>query len=71
MKLQGEPGNRFPSIQTRAFARWEGQRMYWDFVVHKSGKNTGFDGYLDSDDYIGRQVGLKEVLDYGRLREDR
>ncbi|KPI40540.1 uncharacterized protein AB675_7697 [Cyphellophora attinorum] len=68
--VDSREGSDVYDIECRGIAKWEGSRMYWIFVVHKTGKfpqNAALDEY-EGEDYIWKRVELEEVLEYGALR---
>lgn len=58
-------------IETRAVPQFRGMRVYFHFVVHKTGVFPAGDAlhdYLTSDDYIWKELEVHEALAYGELK---
>jgi hypothetical protein len=68
--VEGREGSEVYDIECRGIAKWEDSRMYWIFVVHKTGvfpEDAPMDEYK-GEGYMWRRVELEEVLEHGELR---
>lgn len=69
-----DPPRRFLMINARAVPRWDGLRLLWHFVVHKSGvfpPDADLHDYQSEShkgDYVYRELELKEVLAYEEMK---
>lgn len=64
---------RYLVFEVRGVAKWDGLRLYWHFVTHKSRKipaGAGTYEYLTDPDYIWKELQLKEVLRYKHMEND-
>ena len=67
----GDKPHRYRLIKARMVVQVRGQRMHYVYVVHRSGvfpEGAGVHDFEGSDEYLTKQIELKEVRQYAQLR---
>lgn len=70
---QRREGRVFTVIEMRGIAQWDGLRMRWTLVVHKSGTfpaGVKVSDYENNPEYFSKDCELKGVLRYGELQNE-